>query len=155
MPRRPGRALFRHGLAGTAEIDREVPQLRQAVVHGQDRLGVVHMHHRVEGQVRDRRGEDIHHVQGRVAGHQVAAAEAAVLPLAHRGLGIGRHVLAALGHQYGFGRPEAEGVDRPARPGPAGTAVAVAHRIGCAGDGDLDGAAEAGAGIGCGHSVSS
>ena len=80
-----------------------------------------------------------------VAGHQMAAAEPTELTVAHLRLVVGRDVLMALGHLYRLWRPQGEGVHRTGGPGPARSAVAVAHGIGLSSYLDLDGAAEASA----------
>src|SRR5215469_12085261 len=78
-----------------------------------------------------------------MVGHQMAAAFAAILPLAELGLLEHPDMLGASRDAHGFRLPEAEGVDGAARPGAAGCAVTVTHgfrRTGCL---DLDSAAEA------------
>src|SRR5215475_14258710 len=76
------RLSFRQRLAGAAELLRKVLQLRQAVLHGQDGLGVVHVHAGHELQGRNRRGVDVDETERRMVGHKVAAALGAVLALA-------------------------------------------------------------------------
>src|SRR5581483_11875397 len=79
----------------------------------------------------------------RMIGHQMAAALAAILPLAELGLLEHADMLGAGGDAHGFRLPQAEGVDGAARPRAARGAVTIAHRFGRAGRLDLDRAAEA------------
>src|SRR5690242_16055127 len=75
-------------------------------------------------------------------GHEMAAAFAAILPLAHRRLLERGDMLGAAGDAHRLGLPEREGVHRAARPGAAGAAMAIAHRFRRAGRFEMDGAAE-------------
>src|SRR3954469_22214284 len=143
--------LFGHRLARAAERFREVLELGQAVLHRQNGLGVVDVQRRLEVEGRDRGGVDVDQAEGRMIGHEMAAALGAVLPTAGRGLLEAGDMLLPLRHLDILGLPEGEGVHGARRPGAAGAAVAVAHGLGCAGDLDGDGAAETGAGILVGH----
>src|SRR5258708_6714040 len=86
----------------------------------------------------------------RMVGHDVAAAFRAELTVTHRRLHEMADKLRAFRDLDVAGLPQSEGVHRPCRPGTAGTAGTVTHRLGCARDFDLDGAAKARAGMfGC------
>src|SRR2546430_16746770 len=85
-----------------------------------------------------RSGEYVHEAQRRMVGHQVPTAFRAILALAERGLLERGHVFGSRRHAHGVRLPEAEGVDRPAGPGAARTAVAITHRLRCPGDLEFD-----------------
>jgi hypothetical protein len=134
--------LFGDHFAGTAELGREVLELRQTVLHAQNRFAVIDVHAGRECQAGDRGGKNVHQPQRRMVGHQMAAAFGAISALAERGLGKGRDMLGAFGNFHGFGLPETEGIDRAAGPGPAGPAMAISHGFRIAADFDLNGAAK-------------
>src|SRR5262249_39036321 len=70
---------LRHGFARAAELLRKVLQLREAVLHGEHGLGVVHVHGGYEFQRGNRRGVDVDEPQGGVVGHERAAAFGGIL----------------------------------------------------------------------------
>src|SRR5690242_98736 len=109
------------------------------------------MHTRLEFEVGDDRGVDIHQLEGRMVGHDMAAAGFAGLAIADRCLVVGDDVVLALGDLHRIRRPEGEGIHRTRRPVAAGTAVAIAHGGGLTGYFDLDGTAETGTPIFIGH----
>ena len=110
------RALFGDDFAGAAEFGREILQFWQPVPHRQHRLGIVDVNAGDEGERWDRGGEYVDEAQGRMIGHQVSAAFAAILALALRGLLECGHMLGARCDAHGIRLPEAESVDRPAGP---------------------------------------
>src|SRR3954453_23794322 len=150
---RPGArdSLLGHCLARAAERLREVLELGQAVLHRQHGLGVIDVQGRIEVERRDRGGIDVDQAEGRMIGHEMAAAFGAVLSAAGLGLHEAGDVLRTLGDLHVLGLPEREGVHRAGRPGAAGAAVAVAHGLRCAGHLNRDGAAEAVDGMLVGH----
>src|SRR6516162_3391735 len=101
------------------------------------------MHARLEIEFWKRGGEDVDQAKRRMLGHQVAAAFGAILPLAELGFLKHSDVFHAGRDPYRVGLPEAEGVDRAARPRPAGTAMTIAHGLRRTGDLDLDSSAKA------------
>jgi hypothetical protein len=82
----------------------------------------------------------------------MAAAFRAELAKAHLGLVEGGKMLGAHRDLDRIRLPQAERIHRPARPGPAGTAMAIPHRLRRPGDLDLDRAAEAASLVGHGFS---
>ena len=138
-----GSALLRHCLASAPCLDRKILQLWQPVPHGQHSFGIVEVNSRNEVERGDRCGEHIHETYGRMIGHEVSAAFGAILPLAEWRLLEGSHTLRSCGNPHRLGLPEAEGVHRSARPGPAGLAMTIAHRLRFSGCNQLDGTAEA------------
>ena len=76
-------------------------------------------------------------------GHEMASASRAILPLALRRLLKGGDVFTPGGDLHRLGLPQSEGVHRSTGPGPAGTAVAIAHALRFARHLDLDRATEA------------
>src|SRR5579883_2072364 len=135
--------LLRDHFAGTAELLREVLELRQAVPHTQDRLGVVDVDRRLEVERRDRRRVDVDEAERRMIRHDMAATLLAVLPLAERRLLVGRDVLGAGRDLDRLRLPQAEGVHRAGGPRPARPAMAIAHRLRRSRDLQFYGAAEA------------
>src|SRR5262249_5965257 len=115
--------LFSDQLAGPAKLRREILKLREPVAHRQDSLGVVDVHARLEGEARECGGEYVAEPERRVVGHQVPAALLAVLALAQRRFLEGRDMLGPGRDPHGAWLPQAEGVHRPARPRPAGSAM--------------------------------
>src|SRR4051794_1184961 len=77
----------------------------------------------------------------------------AELPVAHFRLPEPAEKLRSLRDPHILGLPQGEGIHRRRRPGSAGTAMAVAHRLGPACHRDLHGPAEAGPGMYVGHVV--
>ena len=80
-------------------------------------------------------------------GHQVTTALPAVLALAERRLLESRNML---GSRFDLDRlrlPEAEGVDRPARPRATGTAMTITHGLGRTPDHKSDGSAKTASGL--------
>jgi hypothetical protein len=130
-------------LARAAELGGEVLELGQAVAHRQHRLGVVDVDARLEIEARNRRREDIDQAERRMLGQQMAAALRAVAALAEPGLREGRGMLGSGRDPHRVRPPQAERIDRPARPRAAGAAMAVAHGFRRAGDLELDRATEA------------
>jgi hypothetical protein len=75
--------------------------------------------------------------------HQVPATVFAVLPLAEGGF-LKRHDVLSPGLDlYRIRFPETESVDRASRPGAAGGAMTITHRLRRTGDFKLNGAAKA------------
>src|SRR5882672_7468064 len=66
-------------------------------------------------------------------------------PMASRRLGEATNLVRAARDAQRLRLPERESIDRPGRPRPAGLAMAIAHRRGLAGHGELDRTAEAAA----------
>src|SRR5262245_38824208 len=139
--------LLRNHLAAAAELGGKVLQLGQAVAHPQHGLGIVDMNGRLECEFGQGCREHVDHLERRVVGHQMATAFLAVFPLAERRLGEGRDIRLALGDAHRLRLPQAEGVHRSARPGAAGTAMAITHRFRRAADLDLYSATEAATGM--------
>ena len=77
-----------------------------------------------------------------MVGHQVTTAVRTVFPFTEGSLGKSRNLVGAPGDFHGVGWPKGEGIDRSARPGPAGTAMAISHACRIARDFNPDGAAE-------------
>src|SRR5471030_2022005 len=102
------------------------------------------MHLRLEAEGWDRGGVHVDQPERRMVGHNMTAAGLAVLALAPRGPRECRNLILSLRDIHRVRLPEAEGVDRAGRPGAAGLAMAIAHRLGRAFDFDLDRAAKAG-----------
>src|SRR5512139_1253211 len=76
------RPLLRHSLAGTAELAREVLELRQPVLHAQHGFRIVHVDRRLERERRNRRRIDVRDAPHGMARQQMTAALRAPLPLA-------------------------------------------------------------------------
>src|SRR5262249_48341207 len=91
----------------------------------------------------NRRGVHVDDAPQRVVGVEMAAAGLARLAMARRVLAVGEDPVGALRYLHALGLPQGESVDRRGRPGPAGIAMAVAHRDGLASDFEMDRAAEA------------
>src|SRR5205823_669262 len=121
----------------------EALQLRQAILHAQHRLRVIHVDAGFEGEFGDGRGIDVDHVPFRVVGEEMAAADLAPLPEAALRLVEDGYGIFSLGDLDCLRLPEREGVDGAGGPASAGCAVAVAHSHGRSFDRDLDGATEA------------
>src|ERR1700722_8770402 len=100
------------------------------------------MHLRLEVEGWDRGGVHVDQIERRMVGHNMTAAGLAVLALAPRGLRERRDMIPSLRDFHRVWLPEAEGVDRAGRPGAAGLAMAIAHRLRRAFDFDLDCAAK-------------
>ena len=71
----------------------------------------------------------IDQAEWRVIGHEMPAALAAILPLAHFGFLEHREVFGAGRDAHRVGLPKTEGVHRTAGPRTAGAAMAIAHRL--------------------------
>src|SRR5207249_12086688 len=129
-------------VARAAELLGEVLELRQAVVHGEHLLAVVHVQRRLEGEAGDRARGNVGHSDRRVQDEDRAAAARA--ELAVTGLGpLERAELVRALHDLDVRRgPERRGVDRRAQPAAARAAVAVGLDVGLAGQLDLDRATE-------------
>src|SRR4029453_16141745 len=98
--------------AGPAEFHGEVPELREAIPHGQHRRLVIDVYAGRERKRGDRRGVDVDEIPGRVQREQMAAADLAPLAMALLAVAELADLVLALGHPYGFGFPERERVDR-------------------------------------------
>src|SRR5690242_15335966 len=136
-------ALFRDGLAGPAELRREIFQLGQAVTHRQHRLGVVDVNAGGESQRRNRRCVHVHETNGRMIGHQVAAALRTILALTELGPLERRDMLGSGRDPHSLRLPEAEGGHRCSGPRTARPAMAITHALGRSGDFDFDRSAKA------------
>src|SRR5262249_41510352 len=110
------------------------------VAHRQHRLGIIDVHGGREREPWQRCGKDVDQAERRMAGQEMAAAFGAVLPPAELGFLVHRDILRAYLDPQAFGLPQAEAIDGPARPGAAGAAVTVTHRLRRARYLDLDGA---------------
>src|SRR5258706_15666277 len=88
------------------------------------------MNARSKAKLREDRGIDIDHVPHRVSGHDMPAAATAELAVAAIGLVIGADLVGTFCHLHRGGLPQGEGIDGGRRPGPAGFAMAIAHRLG-------------------------
>jgi hypothetical protein len=75
-------------------------------------------------------------------GHEVTTAFSAILPLAEGSLLECSQMLGTAGDFNRVGLPKRECVDRSARPGSAGLAMAVAHRFRLPGNLNIDGSAK-------------
>src|SRR5207244_10580000 len=106
-------------------------------------LGVICMDTGNEIKSRNWCGEHVHETQRRMIGHEMPAALCAILALTERRLLESRDVPGPRCDPHGLRLPEAEGVDRSARPGSAGTAMAVTHGFRRPGSFQLDRAAKA------------
>src|SRR6266478_1685652 len=95
-----------------------------------------------EFQRRDCRGEHVDEPDGLVAAHQMPATDLAIHALAEWCLLERRNMLSPGFDLHGVCFPEAESVDRTSRPGTAGIAMTIAHRLGLAGDLKLNSAAK-------------
>src|SRR3954451_23432583 len=144
QPRPPvSRALFRDRLAGAAQFGWKILQLWESVFHRQHRLGVIDVNPRRELERRDRRRKHVNEAERLMARHQVPATFFAVFSLAERRFLERSNVLSPGFDLYRIRLPQAESIDRTTRPGAAGSAVAVAHRLRRASYFDFNSAAKA------------
>src|SRR5712692_10408950 len=141
--------LLRHGHARTSEFGGKVLQLGQPVLRRQDRLGVVDVNTRAEFQSRDRGRIDVHQTQRRVVGHQMTAASLAKLAVARLRFHEPGEKLCTFCDTDVLRLPQGEGVHGRRRPGPAGAAMAITHRLRSSVYFNLHGATETSAFVYC------
>src|SRR3984885_11492154 len=136
--------LLRDHLARAAEFLGKVLELRQPVLNRQDRFLIVEVDAGLEVERRDRGVEHVDHAERWMTGHDVTAACLAILAFAHRRFREHGDLVGSFCDLHRVGLPEAEGVEWAARPGAAGLAMAIAHRLRRSFDFDLDCTAKAG-----------
>src|SRR5439155_26070676 len=103
--------LFGNGSARAAHFLGHVLLLRHAVLDGQDRFLIVHVHAGSERQIRNDGGVHIGETHPGMLGKNMSAAELAPLAIARLGLVVRADVLRATGDAYGVGLPKREGID--------------------------------------------
>src|SRR5215203_4583766 len=128
------RTLLEDGLSRTAQLRREILELRQAIPHWEYGLGVVHVYPGYEVERRDGGCIDVYKAERRMIGHQVTAAAGAILAATELRLLIGGDEFRTFGDTHRIRLPQGKCVYGCGRPRAARTAVAVAHCFRGAGD---------------------
>ena len=100
-----GTGSLRYGFTGATEFCGKIFQFGEAVLHGQNRLCIIHMNTRLELQTWQNSGVDIYQVPMWMSGHDVTAAFRAVLPLATFGFLVCADMFGALRDSYSLGLP--------------------------------------------------
>jgi hypothetical protein len=118
-------------------------QLGQAVFHRENRLRIVQMHLRFEGDAGDHGRAHIRYAKRGMRRHEMAAATRAELPVAHPALVEMTEQFIPLRDPHISTLPEKKRAGRIARIAAAGSAMAVAHLQWRAADLDLHRAAKA------------
>src|SRR4029453_11110728 len=108
--------LLHPALPGASKLGGKISQLRKAIPHRQNRLGVVDMETGIERQRGQGRRKHVDQSERWMGGHEMTAAFLAILPLTHWRLLEHADMLGTGRDPHGGGVPGGERVDGTARP---------------------------------------